>query len=256
MAALVIYSLNIPRSREANFPERLMGQATGAFQGQLYRAGGSIAGIWNNYLDLVRVREENRRLQKETKQLEQAVALAGEAIRENERLVKLLELRKSVHEPTVAANIVGEDVTPWFRTLTIDKGAEDGLVEGMPVLAVGGVLGQTIKVGSNNSRVLLLTDHASGIAALIQRSRARGVVKGRSDNLCSLEFTMRDEDVTIGDTVVTSGIGGVFAKGVPIGTVTMVKKGQYGIFQTVTVTPAVRIANLEEVLVVLRKPRE
>jgi rod shape-determining protein MreC len=126
----------------------------------------------------------------------------------------------------------------------------------MPVLAAAGVVGQTIKVTANTSRVLLLTDHASGIAAMIQRSRARGVVKGRGDSLCSLEFSMRGEDVQVGDQVVSSGIGGVFSKGLPVGEVTMVKKGEYGIFQTIAIRPFVQMEHLEEVLVVLHAPQD
>ena len=108
----------------------------------------------------------------------------------------------------------------------------------------------------STSRVLLLTDHTSGIATTIQRSRARGVVKGKGEGLCSLEFTTREEDVKVGDMVITSGIGGVFLKGIPIGEVTMVKRGEYGIFQTITIRPLVNISHLEEALVVLKAPHD
>ena len=134
----------------------------------------------------------------------------------------------------------------------INRGSSSGIREGMAVVAADGVVGQTVKVTASTARVLLLTDHASGIAATIQRSRARGVVKGKGEMLCALEFTTREEDVKVGDTVITSGIGGVFLKGVPIGEVTMVKRGEYGIFQTVSIRPAVNLAHLEEVLVVQR----
>ena len=148
--------------------------------------------------------------------------------------------------------MIGEDLTSWFRTLVIDRGSSNGLREGMAVVAADGVVGQVIKVSAASSRVLLLTDHSSGIAATIQRSRARGVVKGKGEGLCSLEFATREEDVKVGDTVVASGVGGVFMKGMPIGEVTMVKRGEYGIFQTVSIRPSVNSAHLEEVLVVLR----
>jgi rod shape-determining protein MreC len=122
----------------------------------------------------------------------------------------------------------------------------------MAVVSADGVVGQTIKVAATTSRVLLLTDHSSGVSATIQRSRARGVVKGKEEMLCTLEFTTREEDVKVGDIVITSGIGGVFLKGLPIGEVTMVKRGEYGIFQTVTIRPTVNLPHLEEVLVVQR----
>lgn len=256
LVALVIYSLNLPKAHGANWFERTVGRALAPVLAPMARLGAWPARVWHDYLDLVQVRKENIRLREDIKTLNQSLIAAGEALQENERLKRLLEMRKTVREPTVAAAVIGEDVTPWFKTLTIDQGAASGIRDGMPVLAAGGVVGQTIKVTAHSSRVLLLTDHASGIAAMVQRSRARGVVKGKGESLCSLEFTMREEDVAAGDLVVTSGVGGVFAKGLPIGTVTMVKKGQYGIFQTVTIKPAVSTAHLEEVLVVLRAPRE
>lgn len=256
LAALLVYTLNLPKSERANLVERGVGNALAPLQGEVYRGAGFPLRLWENYLALVQVRRENIRLKEDIQHLNSRLADAGEALRENARLTELLALRKSIRDKTVTARIIGEDVTPWFRTLTIDRGAEDGLREGMPVLAAGGVVGQTVKVTAGSSRVMLLTDNASGIAAIIQRSRARGVVKGKGDNLCSLEFAMRGEDVQVGDQVLTSGIGGVFAKGSLIGEVTMVKKGEYGVFQTVTIRPAVNIARLEEVLVVLRTSLE
>ncbi|MDK9717264.1 MAG: rod shape-determining protein MreC [Trichlorobacter sp.] len=256
LVALITYSLNLSRSYQANMLERGVNGALAPMQQQATRSGGFFGQIWHDYIALVNLKQENSRLTGEIKQLNSALAAAGEALRENERLARLLDLRKTIKEPTVAAMVIGEDVTPWFRSLTLDRGSESGIREGMPVLAADGVVGQTVKVTANSSRVLLLTDHASGIAAMIHRSRARGVVKGRGDNLCSLEFAMRGEDVQVGDQVVSSGIGGIFAKGLPIGEVTMVKKGEYGIFQTVSIRPTVSTAHLEEVLVVLRAPRD
>ncbi|MDD2500705.1 MAG: rod shape-determining protein MreC [Geobacter sp.] len=256
LVALITYSLNVSHSQKANMLERGVNGSLAPMQQQATRSGGFLGRIWHDYIALVDLKQENSRLMGDVKQLNSALAAAGEALRENERLVRLLDLRKTVKEPTVAATVIGEDVTPWFRSLTIDRGSESGIREGMPVLAADGIVGQTVKVTPNSSRVLLLTDHASGVAAMIQRSRARGVVKGRGDNLCSLEFAMRGEDVQVGDQVVSSGIGGIFAKGLPIGEVTMVKKGEYGIFQTVTIRPAVSTAHLEEVLVVVRTPHD
>ena len=256
LAALLVYTLNLPKADRANLVERGVGNSLAPIQGEVYRGAGFPLRFWENYLALVNVRRENLQLKEDIRQFNSRLTAAEEALHENARLNELLGLRKSIKDRTVTARVIGEDVTPWFRTLTIDRGAEDGLREGMPVLAAGGVVGQTVKVSSSSSRVMLLTDNASGIAAIIQRSRARGVVKGKGDNLCSLEFAMRGEDVQVGDQVITSGVGGVFAKGSLIGEVTMVKKGEYGVFQTVTVRPAVNIARLEEVVVALRTSLE
>jgi rod shape-determining protein MreC len=211
---------------------------------------------WNDYINLVGVRQENLRLRDEIKGLNARIIAAGETATANQRLEKLLGMKNSIKAPVVTVSVIGEDLNSWFRTVVIDQGSSGGIAEGMAVVAADGVVGQIVKVAPTTSRVLLLTDHTSGIAATIQRSRARGVVKGKGEGLCSLEFTTREEDVKVGDIVITSGIGGVFLKGIPIGEVTMVKRGEYGIFQTVIIRPLVRLAHLEEALVVLRVPND
>jgi rod shape-determining protein MreC len=256
LAALIFYTLNIPHKRNANFIERGVMMVFSPVMKPAARISGFFEHTWDNYINLVDVRLENLRLRDDIKGLNSRIVTAEEVLLANQRLEKLLGMKNSIKVPFLAVLVVGEDLSSWFRTLVIDQGSSSGIAEGMAVIAADGVVGQIVKVAPTTSRVLLLTDHASGIAATIQRSRARGVVKGKGDGLCSLEFTTREEDVKVGDTVITSGIGGVFLKGVPIGEVTMVKRGEYGIFQTVTIRPSANISHLEEVLVVLREPHD
>ena len=252
LVALLFFSLNIPHNREANIIERSVLSALSPFLQPVSRVSGFIKDVWDDYIRLVDTNRENRQLREDVRSLNLRVMEGNEAVQENQRLERLLEIKNSVKAPTIAATVIGEDVTSWFRTLIINRGSSSGIREGMAVVSADGVVGQTVKVSSSTARVLLLTDHASGIAATIQRSRARGVVKGKGEMLCALEFTTREEDVKVGDTVITSGIGGVFLKGLPIGEITMVKRGEYGIFQTVSIRPAVNIPHLEEVLIVQR----
>jgi rod shape-determining protein MreC len=251
-AAFVFYSLNLKNKGHAGTFERGVMNVMAPLYGVVARVNGFASDVWTDYLDLVAVRKENRQLRDTVKLLNTRLADAGEAIQASDRLQKLLQLKSSLHVPVLTASIIGEDGSPWFKTIVIDRGSVDGLREGMPVVATDGVVGQLVKVAAGSSRVLLLTDHASSIAALVQRTRARGVVKGTGGGRCALEFTLHEEDVKVGDTVVTSGIGGIFPKGFPVGEVTMVKKGEYGIFQTIEVRPRVYIAKLEEVLVILQ----
>jgi len=250
--ALIFYSLNVPRNREANFVERGAMTVFAPILKPAARLSGFFEDIWDGYINLVNVQRENLMLRDEIKELNARVVAGNEAVKSNQRLESLLEMKNTVNAPTLTSMVVGEDVSSWFRTMIIDRGSTSGIRNGMAVVAADGVVGQIVKVAPSTSRVLLLSDHASGIAATIQRSRARGVVKGKGDGLCSLEFATREEDVKVGDIVVSSGVGGVFTKGLSIGEVTMVKRGEYGIFQTVTIRPAVNIAHLEEVLVVMR----
>jgi rod shape-determining protein MreC len=256
LAALIFYSLNIPHKRSANIVERGVMVAFEPVMKPAARVSGFFEDAWADYLNLVGVRQENLRMRDEIRGLNARIVAAGEMVLANQRLEKLLDMKNAIRESSLTVSVVGEDLSSWFSTVVIDRGSSSGIAEGMPVVAADGVVGQIVKVASTTSRVLLLTDHTSGIAATIQRSRARGVVKGKGEGLCSLEFTTREEDVKVGDMVITSGIGGVFLKGIPIGEVTMVKRGEYGIFQTVTIRPLVNISHLEEALVVLRLPHD
>ena len=252
LAAFLFYLLNIPDNRKANRIERSLITAFAPVMKPVEQTSRLVRGTWDDYINLVNVRRENQRLQEQIKELNSRIVEGKEAFQANTRLTKLLEIKNSIKAPTLTASVIGEDGASWFSTIVIDHGSSSGLREGMAVIAADGVVGQIVKVSSTSSRVLLLTDHSSGIAATIQRSRARGVVKGKGSGLCSLEFATREEDVKVGDIVVASGIGGIFMKGLPLGEVTMVKRGEYGIFQSVTIRPSVNLAHLEEVLVVMR----
>ena len=253
LAAFVIYSVNLRNKTHPNPVERVVLRTFAPIQRTVARANESLASVWEDYLSLVNVRKENHKLLELAKIQNSRILAANDVLLANERLKKLLSLKELVRSPSLAASVIGEDSTPWFKTILIDRGANDGLAEGMPVLAEAGVVGQVVKVAQNTSRVLLLTDQASAIAAIVQRSRARGVVKGKGSGICTMEFTVKEEDVKVGDIILTSGMGGIFPKGFPVGEVTMVKKGEYGIFQTIEVRPVVNLSRLEEVLVLLQK---
>ena len=256
LVAFLTYALNLRDKENANPLERAVMNVTKPLAGSAAAVSGTAGDIWSNYIDLLEVRQENIELRKSVKLLNERMVANNEAIVANARLKALLELKGAVAMPTIAVSVIGEDSSAWFKTLVVDRGSADGVLEGMPVVAAGGAVGRLVKVAPHSSRVLLLTDHASAIAAVVQRSRARGVVRGAGGGRCSLEFTVKDEDVKVGDTVISSGIGGVFPKGLPIGEVTMVKKGEYGVFQTIEVRPSVNIGKLEEMLVLVRQSVE
>ena len=251
--ALLVYSYNLKNREQANFFEKGALTLASPLLGIISEGGRGFVTFWDDYITLVGVSKENRALRESVRQLNGRVVASQDAVLENERLKKLLALKSAVRLPAVAAGVIGAESVPWYRTILIDRGQVDGIADGMPVIATAGVVGRVIKAAAGSSRVLLLTDHASSISAMVQRSRARGVLKGRGGNLCSLEFTVREDDVKVGDIVTASGVGGVFQKGTVIGEVTMVRKGEYGMFQTIDVRPAVNLSHLEEVLVLLHQ---
>jgi rod shape-determining protein MreC len=136
------------------------------------------------------------------------------------------------------------------RTITLDRGERNGVRRGMGVLSPQGVVGQIIEVGRVASRALVLTDHNSGVDALIQRTRARGIVQGAMEGGCRMKYLRRGEDVAVGDRVLTSGMDGIFPTGILIGEVTEVSRLSRGLLQIATVVPSAPLDTIEEVLIV------
>ena len=206
--------------------------------------------VWRSYIALVGVKQENERLRLRVLELEQEATRIAEIEQTDQRLAELLRFRSTLEGDTVAAQIIGRDPLPWFGTVTINRGEADGVRKNMAVLSPFGVVGQTMTTGARSARVLLLTDHNSGIDAVVQRSRARGIIEGALDGGCVMKYVKREEDVEVGDTIVTSGLDGIFPRGVTVGEVTHVTRGTRGLLQVADVKPATPLERIEEVLVV------
>ncbi len=253
LAALLLYSQNLRRVEErTNLFEKLVLQITAPLQMGVATVCTTVNDWWSHYVWLVDARSENDRLHQENRRLVTELSRLQEIRLANERLQKLLDFREQQALKALPAQVITEDATSWFRTVMIDKGSDDGVREGMPVVVAEGVAGRIIRTAAHQSRVLLITDASSAIATLVQRNRTRGVCRGRGDGL-SFDFALREEAINVGDLVITSGNGGVFPKGLPIGTVVRVEREEYGLFQVVEVMPAVDFSRLEEVLVLLRE---
>ncbi|HYD49798.1 MAG TPA: rod shape-determining protein MreC [Terriglobales bacterium] len=209
-------------------------------------------GLWRSYIALVGVTRENELLRRRIRELEQQLVHGAEMQLAEQRLDQLLRFRSTFAGDSIAAQIIGRDPLPWSRTVTINKGANDGIGKNAAVLSNQGVVGQTIANSSNAARVLLITDHNSGVDAIIQRSRAHGIVKGALDGGCVMKYLDREASVETGDLVVTSGLDGIFPKGIVIGEVTEVNPGTRGLLKEAEIRPSAPLAQLEEVLIVTR----
>jgi rod shape-determining protein MreC len=150
--------------------------------------------------------------------------------------------------------VVGKDPSPWFRSIIIDKGKNDGVVRGLPVVVPDGIAGQVVDASGGFAKVMLIIDPTSAVDAIVQRTRSRGIVQGEFPGQCLLKYVLRKHNIQVGDTVISSGLDGVFPKGQRIGRVTEVLRGSAGVFQDVVVTPFVDFERLELVLVVLDPP--
>ena len=206
--------------------------------------------LWDGYLALWSLRQENVELRRRLETLQGISQRAVELDLANRRLGKLLALRDELGVAAVAARVVGRSPTAWVHTVVLDKGERHGISKGMAVLTPEGAVGQVVSVSAHAAQVLLISDPNSGVDALVQRTRARGIVAGTIEGGCLLKYIQRGDDVAAGDTVITSGLDGIFPKGQLIGTVARVGKKDSRIFQDVEVILSAELAKVEEVLVV------
>ncbi len=216
---------------------------------------GGVGEAWRGWAFHRETYVENRRLEERVRQLEAELQARAPGAQEAERLRQLLSLREAVPMNTVAAEVVGREGVPWFRSLTIDKGEADGVALDAPVISPTGVVGRVFAVGPHAARVQVLLDRDSGAGVLVERSRVPGVVSGQVSGQASgaddlvLEYVPERSDVAVGDVVVTSGVDGIYPKGLVVGRVRYVGKGS-GLFRDIRVEPSARFDRLEEVLVV------
>ena len=210
----------------------------------------SLRGGWTNYVSLRDVRAENESLKR---QLDDAQLQLQEqrALAERSRgLLATLGLRDRSNLKTIAAEVIGAGASTDFKTVTIDKGTSDGVRPDMAVLAPGGIVGRVVVPSARAAKVQLLTDRNAAAGVLIERSRSQGVAVGAGDELLRMDYVSEVADVVVGDTVVTSGIDGIYPKGYVVGRVEAVDKSGTT-YKQILVRPAVDFSSVEEVLVVL-----
>lgn len=225
-------------------------------QGGLATAIAHGRGLWLGYVELTRVAEENERLKIELRALEGEHRRTTEIELANRRLERLLEVRAEIPAKALAVRVVGKDASGWFATFTVDRGERDGVAVGMAVVAPEGVVGRIAQTSPHAARVLLVSDHNSGVDALVQRTRARGIVEGTLSGKSNLKYVKPTEDLVPGDLVVTSGLDGIFPKGLLLGRVTAVTRKDASLFQGAEVEPAVDFPRLEEALVLTTPPAQ
>lgn len=214
-----------------------------------------VAGLWHNYVGLVSVEKENDALRREVAALQLQVQRERALARRARGLEELLEMRRGVTFSTVGARVIAGDATPYFRTVTVDRGLGDGVRHDSAVVSPDGVVGRVVRdPGPRAARVQLLVDRNAAAGALIERNRVAGLVTGHDDGTLRMEYVSNLDDVQVGDAVVTSGIDGIYPKGFVIGTVEVAERGT-GLYRTIRVRPAVEFNNLEDVLVIVREPQ-
>jgi len=252
LLSLILLSLSIGKGRGWNPAERLATEITAPFQKFFAGTISLTKGIWRNYFFLVETRRENLLLKKELTLLKVENSKYQEALLTNQRLQQLLKFQENTVEPLLPARVIGWDSSGLFKSVMIDKGENDGLMVNMPIVNSEGVVGRIISVSPNYAQVLLIADQNSAVDGLVQRSRERGMLKGGGSRECYFDYVIKTSNIQSGDTIITSGLGRAFPKGLNLGTVKEIKDSPNKLFKDVIVVPAVDFSKLEEVLVILR----
>jgi len=255
LAHLVAISHQVDGGGGVSLLQRGLLGALSPLQRGVGAAVGGVGEAWRGWAFHRETYEENRRLVVRVRQLETELQARSFQAQEAQRLRELLGLRQAVPIDTVAAQVVGRDGVPWFRTLTLDRGEADGITLNAPVMSPTGVVGRVFAVGAHAARVQVLLDRDGAAGVLVERSRVPGVVSGQVSSQAAgaedlvLKYVPERSDVVVGDVVVTSGIDRIYPKGLVVGRVRFVGKGS-GLFRDIRVEPSARFDRLEEVLVV------
>jgi rod shape-determining protein MreC len=253
LTAIFILVFSMAGRKEFTAPHKFGLEIIGPFQTAISKVSNFAGGFWEKYINLLQVQEENEQLRQELLQYKTANIEYREAVATNVRLQKLLELKESLPPPTLTAEIIGKDPSLWFRTLTINRGSSDGVQKGMPVVTVEGVVGQVLTSSPNYSKVLLATDPNSAIDVMTQKTRVQGIAKGLGRDAFGLHYVLKSAEVEKGDYVLTSGLGGVFPKGLMVGTISEIQKSRRGMFQDIEIEPVVDFTQLEFLIIIMKK---
>ena len=221
-------------------------------QSVLARVSRVTVGLWSTYRDWKNVRAENRRLREETQELRVAALRVTETSEENRRLRRLLALKESMPLATLSGEVIAREWGGWVRSLTVNRGRADGVLRLTAVIGPDGLIGRVVDVRPGVSIVQVLTDPTSTVGAHVVRTRTQGIVEGEPRGTVRFKYMARDgAGLQAGDLVVTSGAGGLFPRGIPIGRVRTIDDRGSALFHFAQLAPAVDFARIDEVLLIM-----
>ena len=213
--------------------------------------GSSILGVWDNYLDLIHVRQQNKDLQAELQRLRIEEGGIVEDARQGQRLQQLLAFKEKYVYKTTPAQVIGTSGTEQSRILSINKGSKDGVGVDMPVITPDGIVGRIREVFPHTSQVLVISDPTSGAGVILADTRIRGILRGNALGQPQVVNVMPDERIKAGEKVITSGGDQIYPRGLAVGVVDhVVNDPDHDPLVDVVIRPAANLSQLEEVLVV------
>ena len=242
--------------RDYRFYDRFIVGMTSPVQSSISWSLEQAALGFENYIYLWHTHQDNLSLLEENRKLLNSIASLRETQHENVRLRKLLQFEEKYSIQSIVARVIAKDVSTEFRSIRINRGEAAGIRKNMAVVTDEGIVGRVLRTTQYTSDIVTILDLLSAVDAIVERSRARGVVEGLTDTFCQLKYVLRTDDIQPGDILISSGLGNIFPKGVSVGTVSQVHRKPFGISQEVEVSPSVDFSKLEEVLVVLNGEAE
>ncbi len=258
-AALVFGTLSLmlgdrrPASEERHWAARALLEIAAPVQKAITRPVYFVRDSWQRYVALVDVEQENRELREQVARLESERLAFREALVLSGQLQRVAQMRREFEVPLLPSQVVGQDASAWSNALLLDRGRSSNVRSGMPVMVEQGLVGLVSATTPHAARAMLILDRRSAVDAMIQRSRARGLVRGLGTGELEFVFMVRGDDVQVGDEVLSSGVGGVYPKGVRVGSITAVHAERAELLHTALVKPAVDFGRLEQVFVMLKR---
>ena len=247
--AVIMFSYNLKYGADGSFFRKIVLEAVAPAQKVLSASVTSVKDDWLRYVLLVGIEEENKNLKNKINEFKATLILYQEGYLEAQRLRKLLSLTDDYHYHFISARVIGREQAALSKTILINKGTAHGLKTGMPVIAPPGLIGRLVDVSWHASKVLLFIDENSNVDAIVQRTRMQGIISGAGPRGLILKYISKTQDVKEEDVIVSSGMGGVFPKGLLIGQVSHVDRQAASLFLKINVAPFVDFSKLEEILI-------
>ncbi len=256
LLALILFFYNLKQGVDGSFFRKIVLETVAPAQKVLSASVKSVNDAWLRYVLLVGIQEENKNLKNKINELKAALILYQEGYLEAQRLRKLLDLKDDYSYHFISARVVGKEQAALSKTILINKGAAHGLKTGMPVIAPPGLIGRLVDVSWHVSKVLLFIDENSNVGAIVQRTRTQGIISGAGPRGLVLKYISKTQDVKEGDVIVSSGMDGIFPKGLLIGQVSHVDRQDASLFLKIIVAPFVDFSKLEEILILATEENE
>jgi len=211
-----------------------------------------VTGVWSGYINLVDVNKDNIILKNKNGRLVLENNILKEKMVEYERLKKLLNFKDYSNFKTLACNIVGRNLEGYIKYIIIDRGSKDGIKKKDPVISYNGLVGKVSEVYYSTAKVIVSLNLNSNVSVLNSRTRSVGIARGDGRGRLIVDFYDRLDNVLVNDEFLTSGLGGVYPKGIVVGHVNSIKHEKTGLFKSISLEPEVDFYKLENVLVVVK----